>query len=288
MSFLRPAIRACAVAALKDKTWAQDRVFDSDQTALAEAVQGTEAKPYIVVYTDTDDRQANVSNELYDGSRRMLNLVLEIGVANAIKGTNGSLKINFAATDQGMELAVDMIDTQCTAALWGDPTSQWGELLKNLTLNIVRVPSRRGGQASQGIRFAARRVAYVLTTIYDVPPGVVLDDTHPLMKFIAAAKGNPVFGVADIGTVLQDMLTNTAAPDWRQAQAYLGMSNEVAQATMLPGVPLPYPNFETEPLDFSDPSEYPPPPSENNNITIEDDPVALAQIIQRVGTWTGQ
>lgn len=288
MSFLRPAIRACAVAALKDKTWAQDRVFDSDQTALAEAVQGTEAKPYIVVYTDTDDRQANVSNELYDGSRRMLNLVLEIGVANAIKGTNGNLKINFAATDQGMELAVDMIETQCTAALFGDPHSQWGELLKNLTLNIIRVPSRRGGQASQGIRFAARRVAFVMSTIYDIPPGVVLNDTHPLKKFIAAAKGNPVFGITDVGTILENMLATTAAPDWRVAQAYLGMSTEVAQAAMVPGVPLPYPNFEQEPLDFSDPSEYPPPPSEDNTITLVDDVDALAVMISQVGTWTGK
>jgi hypothetical protein len=285
MSFLRPAIRACAVAALKDKTWAEDRVFDSDQTALAEALQGTVAKPYIVVYTDSDDRPVVVSNEIYDGGRRNLNLVLEIGVANAITGTNGNLVINFAATDQGMELAVDMIETQCTSALWGDPNSQWGEILKNMTVDIVRVPSRRGGQASQGIRFAARRIAYVLTTIYDIPPGVVPEDNHPLMRFIALAQGNPIFGVTDVGNILQSMLATTPAPDWQQAQAYLGMSAEVAEAAMLPGVPLPYPNVEVPPLDYSDTNLSPPPPSPDNSLDFADDEVAMQQLYDAVGSW---
>lgn len=259
MSLLRPAIRACAVAALKDRTWAENRVFDSDMTALAEAVFGTVPKPYICVYTDTDDRPTNIGAELYEGDHRVLNLVIEIGVANAIQGTNNNLVIQFAATDQGMELAVDMVATQVTAALWGDPKSQWGEILKKLAWRILRVPSRRGGQAQGGIRFAARRITYVMNTLYDIPPGVVPTPDHPLMQFINLAKGNPIFGVTDVGAILQQMLDTTQAPDWRIAQAYLGMTEDSAKAAQVPGVPLPYPNFEQSPLDTSDPSEYSPP-----------------------------
>jgi hypothetical protein len=258
MSLLRPAIRACAVAALRDRTWAADRVLDSDMTALADAVFGGPPQPYIVVYTDSDDRPRNVGAELYDGDLRMLNIVLEIGVANAIKGTAGNLVIQFAATDQAMELACDVVETQATAALWGDPYSQWGELLKKMCYRIIRVPSRRGGQASGGIRFAARRVTYVVNTIYDIAPGVVLDDTHPLKQFIALAKGNPIFGVNDIGSILESVLSTTANPDWRVAQAYMGMQKEAIKNLHVPGSPLPLAIGEVPPLDDSDTNEWVP------------------------------
>jgi hypothetical protein len=260
VSLLRPAIRACAVAALTDRTWANDRVFDSDMTALADAVFGSTPQPYIVVYTDTDDRPNNIGTELYESDHRVLNLVIEIGVANAIKGTNGNLILQFAATDKGMELAVDMVANQVTAALWGDPKSQWGEMLKKLAYRIIRVSSRRGGQASGGIRFAARRITYTVNTLFETPPGYVPPPDHPLMKFINMAKGNPIFGVTDVGSIIQQMLDTTAAPDWRIAQAYLGLTGESAKAAQVPGVPLPYPEIEEPPLDFSDKAnEYPPP-----------------------------
>lgn len=273
MSIIRPAIRACAVAALKDKTWAQDRVFDSDMTALAEAVLGNEPQPYICVYTDTDDRPNNIGTELYDGDQRVLSLVIEIGVANAIQGANNNLVLQFAATDQGMELAVDIVSHQVTAALFGDPQSQWGEIFKKLCWRLLRVPSRRGGQASGGIRFAARRITYMMNTIYDIPPGVVPADDHPLMQFINLAKDNPIFGVTDVGSILQSMLSPTAAPDWRIAQAYLGLTKRSAEAMQVPGLPLPFPEIEEPPLDYSDKAnEYPPPMT---NLTINpSDPIA--------------
>jgi hypothetical protein len=39
-----------------------------------------------------------------------------------------------------------------------------------------RVPSRRGGSAERGTRWAARQIIFVCDTIDDVPPGVVLRD----------------------------------------------------------------------------------------------------------------
>lgn len=263
MSLIRAAIRACAVAALRDRTWAESRCFDSDMTALADAVYGGPPQPYVVVYTDTDNLQGITGAELYNGDDRQLNLVLEIGVANAISvnnsdGSGNQIVLQFAATDQGMELAVDMVSMQCHAALFGDPGSQWGEILKQLCYRIMRVPSQRGGQASNGIRFAARRITYVVNTIWDIPPGVVPASTHPLMQFINLAKNNPVFGENDVGSILSNMLSATAAPTWRQAQAYLGMTQASVEALNVPGVPLPYPDVEQPPLDTSDTNEYVP------------------------------
>lgn len=273
MSLLRPAIRACAVAALKDRTWCGQRVFDSDMTALAEAVYGTSPLPYCVVYTDNDDRPRVYGTELYEGDDRMLNVVLEIGVANAVQGTQNGYNLHFAATDQGMELAVDMVETQCTAALWGDPKSQWGEILKRLCWRITRVPSRRGGQAQGGVRFAARRITYVCNTLYDIPPGYVPPAGHPILDFISLAAGNPVFGITDVGTILQNMLSTTEAPDWRVAQAYLGVTTKTAKALQLPGVPVPDPHVEQPPLDWSDAAnEYAPPLTESIVLADENPP----------------
>ena len=234
--------------------------MDSDMTALAEAVFGGPPQPYIVVYTDSDDRPRVVGAELYDGDLRVLNIVLEIGVANAIKGSSGNLTIEFAATDPSMELACDIVETQATAALWGDPYSQWGELLKKMCYRIIRVPSRRGGQAQGGVRFAARRVTYVVNTIYDVLPGQVLDDTHALKQFITMAKGNPIFGINDVGQIIEDVLATsaTAYPNWRLAQGALGMQTDAIKALQVPGVPLPLAIGEEPPLDTSDTSDLVP------------------------------
>ena len=77
--------RMSAVAALRGSTWADDRVFDSDNTPLSQALTlNAAAKPYIVVYTDSDSRVDQNGTDVY-GMTRELNLVLEIGVASKVE-----------------------------------------------------------------------------------------------------------------------------------------------------------------------------------------------------------
>lgn len=287
MSLIRPAVRACVVAALKDKTWAAGRVFDSDMTALAEAVVGGPPQPYIVVYTDNDDRPRGMGAEMYDGEARQMNIVLEIGIASSIQVTQGQYQLQFAATDSGMELACDMVEHQCIAALWGDPYSTWGEILKKLCWRITRTPSRRGGQAQAGIRFAARRTTFVVSTMYDIPPGVALDTTHPLMQFITAAIDpiNISFGIGAVGMTLQKMLDGSANPDWRQAQAYLGMTKDSVVALNVPGSPLPYPELETPPLDYSDTNEFAPQLGPDDSDIGLDGESLMSDLVTGPGAW---
>ena len=253
MSLLRPIIRACAVGALRSRTWAEQRVYDSDMTPLADAVLGTTAQPYIVVYTDVDDLPAVTGKaELYNGETRNLSLVLEIGVANAIKAANGNITIQFAATDEGLEFAVDVVEMQAIAALVGDPNSEWGELFKQIMRKVRRMPSRRGGMASQGVRFAARRLTLVISTIFDLPPGVVPLPSHPVNRFIKLCNAHPELGLVDTAKIVQDLLTTTAAPTWQQAQAYLGLTAVATRMLNVGGTPLPAPLIETPPLDWSD------------------------------------
>lgn len=266
MSLIRAVIRTCAVAALRDKTWAENRVYDSDQTPLSEALYGTESKPYILVYTDTDDIDAPTGREIYKGERSM-SLVIEIGVAHAIKN-GGDVVLVFNATDSGMELAVDVIETQVKAALVGDPRSPWGDLFKRLIHSIKRVSSRRGGQGEKGIRYAARRTTFVVDTIYDIAPGVSPDAGHPIWDFIAMARAETGLGVADVGTIMNNLVTVEAVPPWRVAQAYLGLSTDQVKTITPPGLPLPWEGVEEPPLDESDPNEFAP---MTLDIRLEDD-----------------
>lgn len=259
MSLLRAVVRMCAVAALRDKTWAQGRVYDSDMTPFADAVFGQAAAPYTVVYTDTDDRTMVTGAELYNGDQRQLSLVFEMGIASSTKNGAGGLTIQFSATDEGMEFAVDVLESQIIAALFGDPTSAWGNLLRRIVYRVKRMPSRRGGQAQKGIRFAARRTVLVCSTIDDIPPGVLIGDNHPVRQFIAmAAAADPALGIGETAALVAKLLETSAAPTWRQAQAYMGMSTEAVEA-LNADVPLPWPGVEIPPLDFSDTDEFVPP-----------------------------
>jgi len=277
VSLLRPILRTCAVGALRDRTWAEARVFDSDQSPLAEAILGTAAKPYILVYTDTDDRVPPGGSEIYNGMGRQLSLAIEIGVASAIRNDAGNIIIQFAATDEGMELACDVIETQAVAALWGDPKSPWGDLIKRIVTKIVRMPSRRGGQGERGVRWAARRTVFVCSTIADIPPGVRPADTHPVSDFIRLARAHPELGIVDVATIMEKLFDVTQAPDWRVAQAYLGHSTEVTKNLVVEGTPLPWGDehevpVEEQPFDaMQEQDEY---PLQLEELTLADDPWA--------------
>lgn len=259
MSLLRPIIRACVVGALRDQTWAESRVYDTDMTPLAEAVFGKAHAPYIVVFTDVDDlTPVEGVAEIYNGNNRMLNLLIEIGVASSIQGTKGDYIIKFSPTDFGMEWAVDIIQAQVMAALVGDPKSEWGTLFKRLVYKLRTVRSRRGGQ-SGGIRWAARRVTMVYNTNMDIAPGVVPGIEHPVRKFIDLAKTDTALGLAELGDTVEKLLDASGSPNWRQAQALLGVTGKMSKQLMTTGSPLPWPEGEVAPLDWSDTNEFVPP-----------------------------
>ena len=109
MSIIRPILRMCAVAALRERTLAEGRVFDSDNTPLADALaqEPEQAKPYITVYTDEDTRPGVSGRDIY-AAERNLSLVLEIGAASAVVTEKDGVILQIPATDAGLELAVDI------------------------------------------------------------------------------------------------------------------------------------------------------------------------------------
>jgi hypothetical protein len=110
-----------------------------------------------------------------------------------------------------------------------------------------------------GIRFAARRVTLVYNTNTDIAPGIVPGDDHPVRKFIELAAADTALGLAELGINVEKLIDVSAAPDWRQAQALLGVTGKMAKQLMVPGSPLPWPEAEKAPLDWSDTNEFVPP-----------------------------
>lgn len=218
-------------------------MYDTDQTPLAEAVLGLEGSfPYAVVYTDVEDlNPVPGPAQVGSGETRILSLVVEIGVASALRvpkpDGKDDIVIQFAATDAGMELAIDFIETQILDALWRDGASEWGDLFKTMIERPKRYTTRRGGQAERGLRWAARRLQFQCTTMHEPPPGWGIEKLPYAQKFIQMAQDNPQLGIAEIAEVVKNYLESSHLPEWRTIQGMLGVTRAGAEALVVPGLP---------------------------------------------------
>jgi hypothetical protein len=171
----------------------------------------------------------------------MLSLTIEMGSANAVRKTEaGPVSIQFALTDEGQELVVDVLSWQVLAALWGNPRSMWGDLFKRFVNRPKRVTSRRGGQNQSGVRFAARRVTYVCQPIWDIVPNTRPPTNHPIWDFISLANQYPASGCKDVADAVAFLMAPTSDATWRQAQANLGMFTKAIKMVGPDGTPLPW------------------------------------------------
>lgn len=219
---------------------------------------GKEAQPYIVVYTDSDDMPNVTEGNLYEGVSRRLQVVFEIGAASAFKRTDDTIVIQFSSSDYGLEWQVDAIESQIKAALYGDPQSEWGALFKRFAPRVYQWRSRRGGQNDRGIRFNARRVVLICSTLVDIVPGVRPVPAHPIWQFAQLALDHPEENVYEAGNLAMNLIANNFnAPIWRKAQARLGLEDEAIKALNVTDTPLPYPGVEQEPYDAQDGDQPP-------------------------------
>jgi hypothetical protein len=223
MSVIRMLTRLTVVAALRGQTWADKRVFDSDNTPLSQALMLNEAaKPYIVVYTDADNRNEQNGTDIY-GMRRELNLVLEIGVASKVEGTTGTAELKIPLTDEGMEIALDMVEDQALATLFGTPQNEWSELLKGFVLRVERLTGQRGASSDRDRRWAARQLSIVCDVISDLPPGEPIPEDHPIMQFVEISKRHPEADMEHAAEICTALASRDVRPDWERVQAWFGV-----------------------------------------------------------------
>ena len=230
MSIIRTVVRLATVAALRERTWAQSRVYDSNNTPLLDALLGQGSQPYITVFTE-DDVRSGISGKDIQASPRSLALVMEIGIALASSGlAPEDVEISIPPTDEGMELTMDIVESQALGVIFGEPSSVWGEILRRIFGTISRVSSARGGAAERGARWAARQLVITSEHILSDPVGgTVLPANHPVRTFVTAGRASSDPNMVGAANIVNDLINDTPVIDWLQAQAWLGLNRGAAQ-----------------------------------------------------------
>ncbi len=253
MSVVRACLRLATVAALRDRTWAETRVYNSDNSPLTEALAGTAQAPYIVVYTDDDSRNGVEAKDLL-GADRTISLVIAFAVSGPVVAVEGGSAITFPQTDAAFEMVLDLVEAQIIEALVHDPSSAWGGLWGDIVNRFgAEVRSRRGASADTGVRWAARELTLQVDPIADHPPGAPYPDDHPVKRFITMARAAaPELQMAAAADIIEAAINSTVAPSWRQAQARLGLTEAAVRDLGLAPADGGEPDITTEAIKIGD------------------------------------
>jgi len=158
MSLTRLAMRLAAARALRDRTLAGARVFDSAVDPIDQTIAETR-QPLLVL--TTDEHALDVTGRDLSSGAHRCDLVIEIAIASRVEvpasdGDGGQISIAIPHTDEGMELTLDIMEHQVTRALTRDDTA-WSRAWMKLVPRITRRLSRRGAVVRE--RGALRRAS---------------------------------------------------------------------------------------------------------------------------------
>jgi hypothetical protein len=227
MSLTRLAMRLAAARAVRDRTLAGARVFDSAVDPIDQTIAETR-QPLIVV--TTDEHALDITGRDLGSGDHACDLVFEVAIASRVEvpapdGQGGQITIAIPHTDEGMELTLDIMEHQIIAALTQDDGA-WSATWMKLVPRVTRRLSRRGASAENGVRFAARQIVLTCDLVDTpsagaaIPPGSAWAEVLRLMGADTA-----LTGIADL---LRSEIEGAALVDWRRAAAELGIPLEVA------------------------------------------------------------
>ena len=224
MSLARLAMRVAAARALRGATLAEERVHDSAVAPIDQTI-AEERLPILIV--TTDDHEMEVTGRALFHGNVSCDLVIEAAIAARVEVAGEESVITIPHTDEGMELALDLMEHQVMAALTRE-RSDWSRVWMKLVPRISRRLSRRGASVEKGVRFAARQ--FVLTCdLIEVPTdgtaiaaGTAWADLLSMMEDDA--------DLAPIARMLRSEIEGQPLADWRRAANMLGIHLETANA----------------------------------------------------------
>ena len=234
MSLTRLVMRLAAARALRDRTLAGARVFDSAVDPIDQTI--AENRQPLLVLT-TDEHEADITGRDLAGDAQRCDLVIEIAIAARVEvpardGQGGQITIAIPNTDEGMELTLDMMEHQVLTALTRDDNS-WTRAWLKLVPRVTRRLSRRGASSENGVRFAARQLVLTCDLVdtpaagADIPPGTAWGEVLALMEADQT--------LAPIAAMLREQIEGVSLPDWAQAAQMLGMPPDIVdQLGVLP------------------------------------------------------
>ena len=229
MSLTRLAMRLAAARAVRNKTMAADRVFDSAVDPIDQTI-AENRQPLIVV--TTDEHELAVTGRDLGSGNHQCDLVFEIAIASRVElpaadGQGGQITIAIPHTDEGMELTLDMMEHRIIAALTQDDGA-WSGVWMKLVPRVTRRLSRRGASSENGVRFAARQIVLTCDLVDTPAPGATVVAGSAWGDTLVAMEADP--DLAGIANVLRSEIEGTPLADWRRAAATLGIPLEVSDS----------------------------------------------------------
>jgi len=224
MSFARLAMRIAAARALLGSTLAETRVYDSAIAPIDQTI-AEERQPILIV--TTDDHALDVTGrDLFQGSVSC-DLVIEVAIAARVEVAGGESVITIPHTDEGMELALDLMEHQVMAALTRE-RSAWSRVWMKLVPRISRRLSRRGASVEKGVRFAARQIVLTCDLIEAPTDGAAVAEGTTWADVLSVMEDDA--DLEPIARMLRSEIEGTPLADWRRAANMLGIHLETANA----------------------------------------------------------
>jgi hypothetical protein len=218
MSLAVAAIKIAALRSLKGRTSAGEAVFDSAVEPF-DALRDQGA-PVIVIYCDSGKRDVE-GRELF-GSKQVIDLSIDMFVAQAVTVDAGETEIRIPASDEGNEVYLRSLAYEVEKVLLAEQ-SVWPELFRGLWFRAGTQDFcewDRGAIADKGRRQALLRATYKVETIADPTPGAEPEGVWA--DLLAAMETDAE--LADIARYWRQLIAGTIVPDWRQAQTALGLT----------------------------------------------------------------
>jgi hypothetical protein len=226
MSLAKAVLRNLTVLSLVGKTLAGPEVTSSNLTPINDMKPGDNDRPVIAVFTDT----AKATSEQVEGrdilgANEVVTLALEIAVFAAPPATDADGgEIGIPPTDEGMELAIDIIQRQSVAELQAG-TSAWPDLWRQFVFRVVGTATERGVAITNGVRFAARRFEMHVEIINDPIPGQALPASWAAAITALEADSR----TAAMGALIRSIADGVALPPWQQIKGELGITDAAAR-----------------------------------------------------------
>lgn len=245
MSLARLAMRIAAARALRGSTLAETRVFDSAIVPIDQTI-AQERQPILIVTTDDHEMEVT-GRDLFHGNVSC-DLVIEAAIAARVEVSamdDGETMIAIPHTDEGMELALDIMEHQIMTALTRE-RSDWSRVWMKLVPRISRRLSRRGASVEKGVRFAARQIILTCDLIEAPSDGAEIGIGAAWADLLGVMASDA--DLAPIAAMLRSEIEGDPLADWRRAANMLGIHLETADAIGLG----PLPDLSGDPVSFEE------------------------------------
>jgi hypothetical protein len=226
MSLAALAVRVATLRAIKGRTFAGANVYDSTINPLNLVLEHS-GKDFVVVVMTDDDSVTIEGRDLFAGDHRMELIIVVAATAEMVVRTDdGEVErdVVIAATDAGLEAQLNILGWQIMRALQAGG-GEWGDLWRTIVLRVNNVSCYRGGDESNGIRYAARQYVFQIDTIAEPEPGTALSGVWG--RIIEMLRDDDEYdAVAD---VIDAVVTDGPMPPWERIRASLGLARDASE-----------------------------------------------------------